>query len=120
MIADLIALLFFSRDYAHRAHLAAVSLSAHLALEAFYEDLTEATDKLTETWQGQHGKRLKIGYVREEPDVMDPEATLNKHLLMVQKMRYDAVPKEHTMLQNQIDEIEAIYAKALYKLKFLK
>jgi len=120
MIADLIALLFFSRDYAHRAHLATGSYSQHKALETFYEDMTEAADKLTETWQGQNGKRLKIGYVHDEPDVMEPEATLTKHFHMVKALRYDAVPKDQTMLHNQIDEIEALFAQTLYKLKFLK
>lgn len=119
MISDLIALLFFSRDYAHRAHLRTESYAHHMALEGFYEDLTEATDKLTETYQGRSGKLLGIGYMHDDPDPLQPLLVLDKHWRMVKEIRYKAVPKEETMLQNQIDEIEAIFARLSYKLKNL-
>ena len=120
MIADLIALLFFTRDYAHRAHLRTDSFSKHKALETFYEDMTEAADKLTETYQGRFGKLLDIGYVHDEPDAKIPEAVLEKYWRMVRELRQTAIPLKETMLQNQLDEIEAIFAQTAYKLKNLK
>lgn len=118
MISDLIALLFFSRDYAHRAHLRTKSYSVHKALETFYEDLTEAADKLTETYQGRFDL-IDIPYYSDEVDAEKPVPVLTKHYHLVRNMRYEAVPKSETMLQNQIDEVEAIFSQTLYKLKNL-
>jgi len=118
-IVDLIALLFFSRDYAHRAHLRTKSYAQHKALEGFYETMTEQADKLTETYQGRFQKLLDIGYMHDEPDATAPALVLEKYWRMVREMRYKAVPKDETMLQNQIDEIEQTFASAIYKLKFL-
>jgi len=120
MIADFIALLFFSRDYAHRAHLRTTSYAVHMALEKFYEDLLEAVDELTETYQGRFDI-LEIGYYTAEADAdaTDPVAVLQRHYQLVKRLRYEAVPKAETMLHNQIDTIESIYARALYKLKHL-
>lgn len=116
MINDLIALLFFSRDYAHRAHLRTSSFAAHKALETFYTEMTEAVDKLVETYQGRF-EMLDIGYLHDKPDVMNPLEVLTKHYHVAHAMRYTAIPKDETMLQNQIDEIEAVFAQTLYKLK---
>jgi Family of unknown function (DUF5856) len=120
MINDLIALLFFVRDYAHRAHLRTGSYSQHKALEAFYSDMTEAADKLTETYQGRFMKLLEIGYIHDEPDPTQPQLMIEKYWRMVREIRYKAVPREETMLQNQLDEIEQLFASVTYKLKFLK
>ena len=120
MIQDLIALLFFSRDYAHRAHLRTQSFSVHKALESFYSDMTEAADKLTETYQGRFMKLLEIGYMQDEPDSTAPAEVLEKYWRMLREMRTTAIPLKETMLQNQMDEIEQLFASVMYKLKFLK
>jgi hypothetical protein len=118
MIAEFLALLFFSRDYAHRAHLCTKSYSVHKALEEFYENLTEALDKLTETYQGRFDL-LDIPYLDQKVSTGDPTGVLTQHYYMIRISRYEAVPKAETMLQNQIDEIESIFARTLYKLKNL-
>jgi len=121
MIADLAAILFFARDYAHRAHLRTDSYAKHKALNDFYEQMTEAVDGLVESWQGRFSSLLNIDYYRPDtnPDPLDPVTELEKLYRMAHAIRYQAVAKEETMLQNQIDEIERIFASAQYKLKFL-
>lgn len=121
MIQDLIALLFHSRDYAHRAHLRTDSYSKHKALETFYEELTEKADRLTETWQGIGGM-LEIGYYTPEtaPNPLNPTDVILGHLYMVREMRKEqGLAIGGTMIQNQIDEIEAIFAQTIYKLTYL-
>lgn len=52
MIADLIAVLFLSRDIAHREHLSTTSFSQHMALGEFYPGVIDLADKLAEAYQG--------------------------------------------------------------------
>lgn len=121
MMTDLAAILFFSRDYAHRAHLRTPSYSRHKALEQFYTEMTEAVDRLVEVWQGRFGQLMDLGYYKPEtdPDPTEPLVELEKLWRMCHAIRYQAASKEETMLQNQIDEIEAVFASTVYKLKFL-
>jgi hypothetical protein len=44
---------------------------------------------------------------------------LTDQLKRLEAGRYKVVPKEDTPLQNQMDEIFALYLSTLYKLRFL-
>lgn len=119
MIADLAALLFFSRDYAHRAHLRTNRFAHHMALEEFYKGMTKAVDSLVESYQGRF-ELIDIPYVADDTAVAtDPVQVLGRYYDLVRGVRYEAIPREETMLQNQMDEIEHIFATSLYKLKNL-
>jgi len=114
---EFIGLLFFSRDFAHKAHLNTDSFSAHSALGSFYDGIIPLADSFAEAWMGR--KLEKIGEIPSfELKTSDPFTTLKKHLDVIQKNR-DFVGND-TVLSNIIDEIEALYSSTLYKLKFLK
>ena len=118
MIGRLIALLFLSREYAHRAHLRTTSYAQHMALGDFYASIVDIADSLTEAYQGRHGIIDDIPML-EETDTGEPADVLARHLDSVEKIRYTAVNKTDTALQNIIDEIVGLYLSTLYKLKFL-
>lgn len=116
-VQEFVALLFYSRDYAHKAHLNTDSYSAHKALGAFYEGIIPLVDDFAEAWMGR--KQEKIGEIPSfDLKTSDPLTTLKKHLDVIQKNR-DFIGDD-TVLSNIIDEIEALYLSTLYKLKFLK
>lgn len=126
MFGKLIALLFASRDFAHRAHLATTSYAQHMALGAFYEGIIELADTLTEAYQGRHGLTpipgpqrggLTTSSVKTEGE---PADVLQSHLDAVENMRYDAIEDSDTALQNMVDEIVGLYLGTLYKLRNLK
>lgn len=119
MIGRLIALLFFSREYAHRAHLKTKSFSVHMALNTFYEEIIEIADSLTEAYQGRNGIIADIPMLTFD-DNADPAKALRGQLATLEKMRYTAVDKSETALQNIIDEAVALYLSTLYKLENLK
>jgi hypothetical protein len=121
MIADLIALLFLSRDYAHREHLRTSGIGSyakHKALEEFYEEIVDLTDTLTETYQGRHGIVEDVPYM-DCVRGLDAVATLEQHLSFVETMRYQAISREDTAIQNIVDEIVGRYLRTLYKLRNL-
>lgn len=121
MIGDLIALLFLSRDVAHRQHLKVSgpgSYAAHVALGTFYDEVIDLADSLAEAYQGRNGIIEDIPYL--DTDDGDAIAVLEKHMKWIEDNRYEAIPRTDTALQNTVDEIVGLYLSTLYKLKNLK
>jgi len=118
MIQRLIALLFLSREIAHREHLRTRSYAQHMALGEFYEAVVEKADSIAEAYQGRRGLIEDIPYLQAPgTDIID---SLERQLAAIEKIRYTAVPKEETAIQNLIDEAVALHLTALYKLRILK
>lgn len=117
-IQQFIALLFLSRDFAHKAHLNSESYSEHMALNAFYDEIVDLADSLAEAWQGRN-----LQLIGDIPTLQSPKGkaldVLRRHLEVLEDTR-DFLPKEDTALNNIVDEIVALYLSTIYKLKFLK
>lgn len=118
----LVAAMFLARDLAHREHLKVSgpgSYARHMALGAFYEGVVDLADTLTETYQGVFDTLLDIPLATQEGDLSIID-TLEGQLDYIHTSRYDAIPREWTSLHNIVDEIEALYAQTLYKLRTLQ
>ena len=116
-IQQFLGLLFASRDYAHKMHLATDSYAQHMALGDFYDGIIDLADSLAETWMGR--KEEKIGDIPViNPPKGNPLAVMKRLLSVVQDTRDFC--SDDTVLSNIIDEIEALYSSTIYKLKFLK
>jgi len=110
--------LFLARDVAHSVHLSTRSYAKHVALNNFYDEVIELTDKFAEAYQGRYGL---IGPVKRVV-TKDPESIipfLQASMERLTEMRYKVCDKADTPLQNIIDEIIGLYLTTLYKLKFL-
>jgi len=121
-IGQLVATMFLSREMAHRAHLAVTgtgSFSKHMALGEFYPAIIEIADSITEAYQGRHSI-IEIPYLDAPEEYDDIVKVLENHLDDIEELRYIAVDKKDTPIQNLIDEAVGIYLSALYKLKNLK
>jgi len=121
LIGRLVGTLFLAREYAHREHLRVTgpgSFAKHSALGEFYTAIIDIADTLTEAYQGRHDI-IDIPYL-DMPDGDDPVKVLGQLLDDVEKIRYDAIDKKDTALQNIVDEAVATFLSALYKLRKLK
>lgn len=123
MFGKLIALLFASRDFAHRAHLSTKSYAQHQALGSFYPAVVDLADSLTEAYQGRNGivqipsnRGGLSGGVKVDGE---PADVLQSHLDAIEDMRYEAVDETESAMQNIVDEIVALYLSTLYKLRNL-
>lgn len=114
----LIGTLFFARDYAHRAHLKTKSYAQHVALGDFYEAIIGHADDLTEMRQGADNKLLDIPWISSTAKG-EPADVLEGQLMWIQGNRKKFCDDDCTALQNIIDEVEELYMKTLYKLRFL-
>lgn len=113
--------LFLAREITHREHLKVTgqgSYAKHSALGDFYGAVGDLADSFVEVYQGCFDCLLEIPLVAHDAKAPIMDA-LRSQQQWIRKVRYEAVPKEETPLQNIIDEIEALYFHTLYKLKRL-
>ena len=113
MTQNLIGLLFLSREFSHRAHLATTSFAVHSALNGFYHEIVELADQLAEVAQGT-GPRLVIPYL-PAPDSDDVALVLGEHLRMFRETS-DVLYARDRAMSALADEIVALYRATLYKL----
>lgn len=127
-MGDMIALLFLSREQAHRAHFKAQgvgSYAAHVALNDFYDNIIDIADSIVEKYQGEMGVLIDIPFL-EPSDASQADvygtilAELKAHKGWIDAHRYEVCPKDKSAIQNLIDESLEVYEEAIYKLMFLK
>lgn len=116
-IESLAARVFAARDIAHRAHWATGSYSAHMALNAFYDDVVDSIDEIVEVYQGIFGL---IGPFDVETDEAgaDVVAYLQAETEWIEASR-EAIANGSRAIENLIDGLTAVYRRALYKLQQL-
>ena len=93
------------------------SYAVHKALNKFYDGILGLTDGLVESVSGIHGRPMK--YQIDSPvDYKNPEQVVKYF-----KSAYDLIEKERkdiyqeSWIQNQVDEISALFASTLYLLR---
>jgi DNA-binding ferritin-like protein len=107
-----------ARDVAHSVHLNTRSFSKHMALNEFYDNIVDLTDKFAEAYQGRHGLigPITLQGAKKTTNIVE---FLQDSLSEVETDRYKVCEKTDTAIQNIIDEIVGQYLSTLYKLKFL-
>jgi hypothetical protein len=116
--ADFVGALFLARDVAHSVHLNTRSYAKHMALNEFYDNIVDLTDKFAESFQGRHGLigPITLKSARKTTNILE---FLQDSLAEIEETRYKVCEKTDTPIQNIIDEIVGQYLSTLYKLKFL-
>lgn len=96
---------------AHNAHLSTDSYAKHMALGDFYSALEDKADDIIETYQGCYGKL-------DKPD--DEIAKAIAEMANWVTEHKDEIAQENDIIENQLDELGAIFARTFYKLENLK
>jgi len=116
-IGLLLGTLMQSRNQAHVYHLQVTgpgSHAAHLALQAYYEDIVSLVDDLAEGLQGRYG--IITGYnmagtIKEDGNAVAYFETLCKFVEVIRKQ----IPQD-SYIQNQVDEVVSLIETTKYKL----
>lgn len=117
---DFISLLLHSRTQTHSFHLGVTKFSAHLALQEYYEGIVGNVDTIAESYQGKHGL-LKLKSVTG----LDTDNSVENIITYFEKLAGYVSSKrkkdelKDSFIQNEIDNIEVLIYKTLYKLKNL-
>ncbi len=117
---QLASLLLHSRTQAHSFHLGqrgVGSLSAHLALGAYYDSIGGIVDGLVEAYQGQYGliKLQPVNGLDTNNDIKNVIAYFDKLITAVAKLRKDE-KLQMSWLQNDIDTVVTLLYSTKYKL----
>lgn len=116
--AAIVAVLFTSRDHAHRAHLLTKSYAQHVALGEFYDAVVDLADSLAEVTMGTYGAFTEIPV--EPPARGAIDAALEAHLNKIEDLRAAFGGKAcDRPIENLLDEVGALFAQTLYKLRNL-
>ena len=116
MIEQLVINVFNARNHAHRFHWLSKSYSRHMALGDFYNDIIEVIDSLVEKYQGQFDL---VGAFEVKPDkCLEIVSYLREQMDWIESNRTN-ISGGSSMIENQIDELTAVYAQAVYKLENL-
>lgn len=113
---ELIVRCFNARTAAHINHFQTVSYAQHKALNDFYDDIVEAVDEWAENYQGLFG--LIPEYPAMAFPMGNPVAWMEENRNWLKANRA-ACCKGETLLENLHDNIQAVFAQTLYKLKCL-
>jgi len=119
-IGQLLAIMFLSRDMAHRAHWKTKSYSQHVALGSFYDEIVDNADAIAEAYQGRYYVINDIPILTDDGEKTEIADVLESHMEDIEKLRYMACDKEDSPLQNLIDAAIETYLSTLYKLRNLK
>ena len=116
--AATVAVLFTSRDQAHRAHLLTKSSAQHVALGEFYDAVVDLADSLAEVTMGTYGAFTEIPV--EPPARGAIDAALEAHLNKIEDLRAAFGGKAcDRPIENLLDKVGALFAQTLYKLRNL-
>lgn len=117
---DFIALLLHSRTQTHSFHLGVNSYAAHKALQEYYEGIVDIIDTISESYQGKYGlmKFKSVTGLDTDNDVENIISYFEKLAKYVSSKRTGDGLKD-SFIQNEIDNIEVLIYKTLYKLKNL-
>jgi hypothetical protein len=119
-LEQLASLLLHSRTQAHSFHLGqrgVGSLSAHLALGAYYDSIGGIIDGLVEAYQGQYGliKLQPVSGLDTNNDIKNVIAYFDKLIAAVAKLRKEE-KLQMSWLQNDIDTVVTLLYSTKYKL----
>ena len=117
---QLASLLFHSRTQAHSFHVGVKgvgALSAHQALQHYYDTIGGIVDGLVEAYQGQYGliKLQPVSGLDTNNDIKNIISYFEKLCVALDKLRKDE-KLQSSYIQNQIDEIEELLYSTKYKL----
>lgn len=120
---ELIKKVLSSREIAHILHLKATgegSFAKHLALNEYYDGIVDLIDSLVETYQGQFGllnfdDNIKVDNIEFKDTIKYFEELVS----YVGKNR-NLITSKAGHLNSQLDDIEGLLYRLLYKLKNLK
>ena len=119
-IGQLLAIMFLSRDVAHRAHWKTRSYAQHVALADFYDGIVDKADALAEAYQGRYHIINDVPILAADGEEEDIADCLQSHLDDLEKLRYMVCDRDDSTLQNIIDAAFELYLSTLYKLRNLK
>jgi hypothetical protein len=117
-VMQFVMCLLHSVTNAHILHFQSLSYSQHMALGAYYDEVSDLVDGFVEAFQGKYGLLTKYQSDYQLPD-NNPVTYLTYLKEEVATMRRASGFPQDSELQNEVDTIANLINSTLYKLRFL-
>jgi len=117
-VMQFVMCLLHSVTNAHILHFQSLSYSQHMALGAYYDEVSDLVDGFVEAFQGKYGLLTKYQSDYQLPD-NNPVTYLTYLKEEVATLRRASGFPQDSELQNEVDTIANLINSTLYKLQFL-
>ncbi len=117
-VMQFVQCLLHSVTNAHILHFQSLSYSQHMALGAYYDEVSDLVDGFEEAFQGKYGLLTNYKADYELPD-SNPVVYLTYLKDEVATLRRMPKFPQDSELQNEVDTIANLINSTLYKLRFL-
>ncbi len=117
-VMQFVMCLLHSVTNAHILHFQSLSYSQHMALGAYYDEVSDLVDGFVEAFQGKYGLLTKYQSDYQLPD-NNPVTYLTYLKDEVATLRRASGFPQDSELQNEVDTIANLINSTLYKLRFL-
>lgn len=117
-VMEFVQCLLHSVTNAHILHFQSLSYSQHMALGAYYDEVSDLVDGFVEAFQGKYGLLTKYQADYQLPD-NNPVVYLTYLKDEVATLRRMPEFPQDSELQNEVDTIANLINSTLYKLRFL-
>lgn len=117
-VMQFVQCLLHSVTNAHILHFQSLSYSQHMALGAYYDEISDLVDGFVEAFQGKYGLLTKYQADYQLPD-NNPVVYLTYLKDEVATLRRMPEFPQDSELQNEVDTIANLINSTLYKLRFL-
>jgi hypothetical protein len=117
-VMQFVMCLLHSVTNAHILHFQSLSYSQHMALSAYYDEVSDLVDGFVEAFQGKYGLLTKYQSDYQLPD-NNPVTYLTYLKEEVATLRRASGFPQDSELQNEVDTIANLINSTLYKLRFL-
>jgi hypothetical protein len=117
-VMQFVMCLLHSVTNAHILHFQSLSYSQHMALGAYYDEVSDLVDGFVEAFQGKYGLLTKYQSDYQLPD-SNPVVYLTYLKDEVATLRRMPEFPQDSELQNEVDTIANLINSTLYKLRFL-
>jgi hypothetical protein len=117
-VMQFVQCLLHSVTNAHILHFQSLSYSQHMALGAYYDEVSDLVDGFVEAFQGKYGLLTNYKADYELPD-SNPVVYLTYLKDEVATLRRMPKFPQDSELQNEVDTIANLINSTLYKLRFL-
>lgn len=117
-IAEMISKVFTTRNLLHFAHWSTNSFAAHMALGDLYDEIVNQVDEIVECYQGKNGL-LKGLYAQRASIPGDICEHVKSEAEWIAQNKEEIAGGTDSIM-NLLDELDAAYLKAIYKLENLR
>lgn len=114
----LLSVLLHAVNQSHIFHLQTTSYAEHMALGAFYKDIQTAVDGVAEMYQGKYGIAVYKA-VNPLENYVNSTQVVN-YLVTVAGLIEVTKGNTDSFIANELETIEALIYRTIYKIKYLK